>query len=63
MSVSSKKAMAGREMKLPLFHGNGSEDPQQHWFLYEAVWRVKQVANADMKAANLVTTLRDCALN
>lgn len=50
-------------MKLPLFHGNGSEDPQQHLFLCEAVWRVKQVADASMKATQLVTMLGDCALN
>jgi len=26
-TTSSKKAMEGGEMRLPLFHGNGSEDP------------------------------------
>jgi len=61
--ASTKKAMAGGEMKLPLFHGNGLEDPQQHWFLCEVVWRVRQVVDADMKAAQVVTTFRDCALN
>jgi len=50
-------------MKLPLFHGNGSEDPQQHWFLCEAMWRVKQITNACMKVAQVVTTFRDRALN
>jgi len=55
--------MAGGEMRLPLFHGNVSEDPQQHWFLCEAVWRVKQVNDPDMKANQMVTTFRDQALN
>ena len=50
-SASRKKVMAGGEMKLPVFYGNGSEDPQQHWFLCEAVWRVKQVTDANMKVA------------
>jgi len=27
----SNTMMVGGEMKLPVFHGNGSEDPQQHW--------------------------------
>jgi len=55
--------MAGGEMKLPVFHGNGSEDPQQHWFLCKAIWRVNQVAYGNMKVAQLVTTFRDIALN
>jgi len=55
--------MVGGEMKLPLFHGNGSEDPQQHWFLCEAIWRVKKVTDANMKVAQIVTTFRDCTLN
>ena len=29
-ATSSNQAMAGGEMRLPLLHGNGSEDPQQH---------------------------------
>jgi len=60
---TSKTVMAGGEMKLPIFHGNGLEDPQQHWFLCEVVWRVKQVIDANMKAAQLVTTFRDHALS
>jgi len=61
--MSSRLVMAGGEKKLLVFYGNGSEDPQQHWFLCEAIWRVKQVIDANMKAAQLVTTFRDCALN
>jgi len=36
-TMPPRKNMVGGEMKLPLFQGNGSEDPQQHWFLCEAV--------------------------
>ena len=50
-------------MRLPLFHGTGSEDPQQHWFLCDAVWRVKNVTDAVMKANQMVTTFRDRELN
>ena len=55
--------MARDEMKLPLLHGTRLEDPQKHWFLCEAVWRVKQITDVDMKVAKLVTMFRDCALN
>lgn len=58
-----RPAMEGGEMTFPVFYGNGSEDPQQHWFLCEAVWRFKKVMNTNMKAAQLVTTFRDRALN
>lgn len=61
--TTSKTVMAGGEMKLPVFHGNGLEDPQQHWFLSEIVWRVKQVIDANMKVAQLATTFRDRALS
>lgn len=50
-STPPRKIMAGGEMNLPLFHENGSKDPQQHLFLCEVVWRVNQVINADMKVA------------
>jgi len=43
--------MARGEIKLPLFYVNESEDPQQHWFLCEALWRVKHVIDEDMKVA------------
>ena len=26
------------EIKLPMFHGNGSEDPKEHLFLCDVVW-------------------------
>jgi hypothetical protein len=33
------------EMRLPIFRGNGFEDPDQHWFLCEVVWSIKQVTD------------------
>ena len=51
------------DIKLPIFRGTGLEDLEQHWFLCEAVWNVKQVQNNDIKMAQLTTTFRDRALN
>ena len=45
--------MVGKEVKLPFFHGNGTEDPEQYWFLYEAVWTVKQVQDENIKKGQL----------
>ena len=51
------------DMKLPVFRGTGLEDPEQHQFLCESVWHVKQVIDDDIKMAQLTTTFRDRALN
>jgi hypothetical protein len=51
------------EMRLPIFRGDGSEDPDQHWFLCEAVWSIKQVTDEVVKRAQFSTTLRDRALS
>ena len=32
--------MAGDDVKLPLFHGNETNDTEQYLFLCEAVWNV-----------------------
>jgi hypothetical protein len=37
------------EMKLPTFKGDGSEDPDQHWFLCEAVWSIKNFTDEVVK--------------
>jgi hypothetical protein len=50
------------EMRLPTFRGDGSEDPDQHWFLCEAVWSIKNVTDEAVKRAQFSTTLRDRAL-
>ena len=51
------------EMRLPTFRGDGSEDPDQDWFLCEVVWSIKNVANEVLKRAQFSTTLRDRALS
>jgi hypothetical protein len=50
------------EMRLPTFSGGGSEDPNQHWFLCEAVWSIKNVIDEAVKRDQFSTTLRDHAL-
>jgi hypothetical protein len=50
------------EMRLPIFRGDGSEDPDQHWFLCEAVWSIKQANDEVVKRDQFSTTLRDHAL-
>ena len=49
--------MAGDDEKLPLFHGNMTEDPEQHWFLCEAVQVVKQTLDDDIKKGQLEINL------
>jgi len=51
------------EMSLPTFRGYGSEDPDQHLFLCEVVWSIKNVADEVVKRAQFSTTLRDRALS
>ena len=52
----------GDDMKLPIFKGTGAEDPEQHWFLCEAVWTIKAINDDNSKLVQLVTTLRERAL-
>jgi hypothetical protein len=51
------------EMRLPIFRGDGSEDPDQHWFLCEAVWNIKNITDEDVKRNQFSTTLRDHAFS
>jgi hypothetical protein len=51
------------EMRLPIFRGYGSEDPNHHWFLCEDVWNIKNVTNEAVKRTQFSTTLRDRALS
>jgi hypothetical protein len=51
------------EMRFPIFRGDGSEDPDQHWFLCEAVWNIKNVTDEAVKRTQFNTTLRDRALS
>ena len=39
----------GDDNKLPIFWGTGVENPEQDFFLCEAVWNIKQVQNDDYK--------------
>jgi hypothetical protein len=50
------------EMRLPTFRGDGSEDPEQHWFLCEAMWSIKNITDKAVKQAQFSTTLRYRAL-
>jgi hypothetical protein len=50
------------EMRLPIFRGDGCEDPDQHWFLCDAVWNIKNVTNKAVKRTQFSTTLRDRTL-
>ena len=52
----------GDDIKLPIFHGTGAKDPNQHLFLCEAVWNIKQVQNNDIKKVQLTATFRDRVL-
>ena len=57
------KSMVGEDIRLPTFNGNGVEDPDQHWFLCEVVWMVRQVHSMDLNKAQMITNLRGCALD
>lgn len=37
------------DLRMPIFHGNGFEDPQQHLFLCEAIWDAKQIQEQNAK--------------
>jgi hypothetical protein len=50
------------EMRLPIFRGDGSEDSDQHLFLFEVVWSIKQVSDEAIKRDKFSTTLRDHTL-
>jgi hypothetical protein len=50
------------EMRLPTFKGDGSKDHEQHWFLCEVVWSIKNITDEAVKRAQFSTTLRDHAL-
>jgi hypothetical protein len=51
------------EMRLPIFRGDGSEDLDQHWFLCESIWNIKNVIDEVIKITQFSTTLRDRALS
>jgi hypothetical protein len=51
------------EMRLPIVRGDGSEDPDQHWFLCEVVWNIKNVTDEAVKRTQFSTTLWDYTLS
>jgi hypothetical protein len=51
------------KMRLPTFKGDGSKDPEKHWFLCEAVWSIKNIFDEFFKRAQFNTTLRDNTLS
>jgi hypothetical protein len=46
------------EMILPIFHGIGTKDLEQHCFIYETIW----IEGYDTKLAQLAATFRDRTL-
>ena len=54
--------MTGDEMKLPIFNGNGTDDPEKYWFLCEVIWMSRQTVDDDVKKIHLPTTVRGRAL-
>ena len=53
--------MAGSFTRYPEFSGRGNDDVEQHWYLYEAIWRAQQTPNVG-KLIEFQTTLRERAL-
>jgi len=45
-----------------MFNGNGSEDPEQHMSVCEAIWTAKQIQYQNAQIAQLDTTFRNRAL-
>jgi hypothetical protein len=50
------------EIMIPIFKGDGSEDLDQHWFLCESIWNIKNVTDEVVKRNQFSTTLGDHAL-
>ena len=63
LNVPTANTMAGTDIKLSIFNGNGLEVPKKHWFLCEVVWTVREVQDEKIKKAQMITTLRGHALD
>ena len=48
-----RSRMAGDEIKLLIFNGNGTDDLEQYWFLCEAIWTTRQTIDDDVKKIQL----------
>ena len=55
--------MESDNVKLPLFHGNGTEDIEQYQILHEIVQTIKQVVDEDIKRGQLAKNFRGRALD
>ena len=55
--------MVGANIWLHTFNGNGAEDPEQHWFLCEAIWMARLVHNTEIRKVQMIMTLRGRALD
>ena len=62
-TVPLANTMAGADIKLPIFNGNGLEYPDKHCFLCDDVWTVRQIQDENIKKAQMITTLRGHALD
>jgi hypothetical protein len=36
-------------LRLPVFHGTGRDDEEQHWFTCEAIWSMKRITKEASK--------------
>ena len=63
MSTRRRPGMTRDDVKLPLFHGNGTKDPEQYWFLCKAIWIVKKVQDEEINKGQLATTFQGQALD
>jgi hypothetical protein len=56
--------MAGVDpiLTMHVFHGVGTEDPEQYLFICETIWITKNVQDDNEKIAQLEMTFRDHAL-
>ena len=61
VSSPPRSAMAhmNDDIKISIFKGTGSEDPEQFWFLCEAVWTAKSIIDENTRRAQLITSFRD----
>ena len=55
--------MVGADIKLPIFNGNGLEDPEQHWFLCEVLWNLPHIQDENIKKEQMIMTLRGQVLD
>jgi hypothetical protein len=49
----------GTTLRLPISHGMGKDDAEQHWFTCEAICSLKRITDEASKIAQLETTFRN----